>query len=603
MRQREHGTSSDDHGELATTDESRTGHQHSTQHAHYADPDRTHCHSQSFSQQLIRIAPATALCALLAASIPSAMAQNGCISLAGSTACPAFSSASISTDSSIVGLFPFLSNVQNVSSFDSGIAAYIDGDFTQLRYQQLIGCTNVDRGNTSDFYARYTTSVLCNAIIQNSIDACGLSGTATRPLCADSCADYAQSEQRIAASNICGTAGPNALTQIRADFTNCALPANSITGACIQAVDNQPNDCGFTENLSGLCSYCSASSPNATDSCCVFSKTTERCEGVQLPVIASASLAPVTVTLTPGVVATSSSGAGSGHHNGLTGGQIAGIVVGSVLGAILLLGLIIGGCLLFKRRRDNSPVSSVFNQPSPARRQQEMDYNDGTGDYHGNGMAVLGGGRVARMSALESAGHNHHYAMGRYSKDISEEEATPDSRLAPPPRKRSGSLSSGSQLGIVGAGAQDTSPSSGGEFTSPESNGRSEQLAFFKDYYSQDEIHPGDLVSTLWAYEPRAGDEFQLERGDMIKVIGIWDDGWATGVRVRQRAEDWRTSGNIQRDSGLSTAPGSRDQTPGEEGEVKAFPLVCVCLPAHWKKTIEGDSTEGSGPAVFPERG
>jgi hypothetical protein len=28
------------------------------------------------------------------------------------------------------------------------------------------------------------------------------------------------------------------------------------------------------------------------------------------------------------------------------------------------------------------------------------------------------------------------------------------------------------------------------------------------------------------------------------------------------------------------------------EGEVKAFPLVCVCLPQHWRKTIEGESTE-----------
>ncbi|KAI5363315.1 Putative SH3-like domain superfamily protein [Septoria linicola] len=534
------------------------------------------------------------------------MAQNGCIPLADSTACRAFGTASISTGSDLVGLFPFLSNVSDASSFDTGIAAYIAGDFTQLRYEQLIGCDNVQLDNTTDFYARYTTSVLCNAIIQNSIEPCGLSGSATRPLCADSCAEYAQSEQQIAASNICGTAGDNALTQIRADFTNCALPANSITGSCIKGVENQPNDCGFTENLSGLCSYCSASSPNSTDSCCVFSNTDNRCEGVQLPVIAAESLAPVTLTVsataTPGAA---TSGASSDNSNdGLSGGQIAGIVVGSILGALFLLGLIVVGCLLFKRRRDSSPVSSVFNQPAPARRQQEMEYHDGTRDYQERaGPAVLPGGRVARMSALESSGNSEYlYGMGRYSKDISAEENTPDSRLAPPP-KRSGSVSSGSQLGVDGAALQDTSPSSGGDFTSPESHGQSEQLNFFKDYYSQDEIRAGDLVSTLWAYEPRAGDEFQLERGDMIKVIGIWDDGWATGVRVRQRAEDWRDDDKVQRDSGLSTAPASRDQDAAEDGEVKAFPLVCVCLPAHWRKTIEGDSTEGSGPGVFPERG
>jgi hypothetical protein len=150
----------------------------------------------------------------------------------------------------------------------------------------------------------------------------------------------------------------------------------------------------------------------------------------------------------------------------------------------------------------------------------------------------------------------------------------------------------------AGAGAgvvQDSSPSSNEIDTSPDSHGQSEQLGFFKDYYSQDEIHTGDLVSTLWAYDPRAADEFHLERGDMIKVLGIWDDGWATGVRVRQRADDWRDESKVQRDSGMSNGS-SRPPDTADEGEVKAFPLVCVCLPQHWRKTIEGESTEASDP-------
>jgi hypothetical protein len=44
----------------------------------------------------------TALLSVLAAASPVAMAEN-CISLSGSTECPAFSSASISTDSTLVG--------------------------------------------------------------------------------------------------------------------------------------------------------------------------------------------------------------------------------------------------------------------------------------------------------------------------------------------------------------------------------------------------------------------------------------------------------------------------------------------------------------------
>jgi hypothetical protein len=83
-----------------------------------------------------RTATNAALCALIASSLPSAMAAS-CISLSGSTACPGFNQSSISTDSTLVGLFPFLSNVTDVSSFDDSIATYISGDFTQLRYEVL----------------------------------------------------------------------------------------------------------------------------------------------------------------------------------------------------------------------------------------------------------------------------------------------------------------------------------------------------------------------------------------------------------------------------------------------------------------------------------
>jgi hypothetical protein len=123
---------------------------------------------------------------------------------------------------------------------------------------------------------------------------------------------------------------------------------------------------------------------------------------------------------------------------------------------------------------------------------------------------------------------------------------------------------------------------------------QSEQLPFFKDYYSQDEIHPGDKVATLWAYQPRAADEFLLDRGDMLKVVGIWDDGWATGVMLDEKAEDWDAKRNAQRDSGVSNGSARRESPPAS-GEIKAFPLVCVCLPEHWRKTIEGDGSTESG--------
>lgn len=234
------------------------------------------------------------------------------------------------------------------------------------------------------------------------------------------------------------------------------------------------------------------------------------------------------------------------------------------------------------------------------------------------GYEVLPGGRIARMSALEghsgdSPSHTNlgnaaaaGIISGRISsrrgdaQSSSDEFESPEYEhragvLRPPPvaLRRGGSLSSGSALG----GDDPQSPSSAG-MSSPQgmASQQSEQLPFFKDYYSQDDIHPGDRIAVLWAYQPRAADEFALERGDMLKVVGIWDDGWATGVLLDERAEEWEARKQAQRDSGVSNTSGRRDDTsPAASGEIKAFPLVCVCLPEHWKKTIDGEGSTETG--------
>jgi hypothetical protein len=96
--------------------------------------------------------------ALLAAAAPAAMAQN-CISLAGSTACPAFNASSISTSTNITGLLyvlrlpsvfttwqkanilcsPFLKYVSDRDSFDAQIWRYVSSDYAQQKYVGRLG--------------------------------------------------------------------------------------------------------------------------------------------------------------------------------------------------------------------------------------------------------------------------------------------------------------------------------------------------------------------------------------------------------------------------------------------------------------------------------
>ncbi len=477
----------------------------------------------------------------------------------------------------------------------------------KTRYQQLLGCNNVNLTNTTNFYARYTTSVICNSIVQNSIKPCSLSSSQSSPLCAESCvsicpstktrfthryqAQQATSEEGIAVnSQLCGSPRQNFVGQIRADFTNCALPSDSLSSGCITGEENEPNDCGFSTNLQGLCGYCATSSPNATDSCCVGANVTSRCPGVTLP--STTSLPPFLPSSTSNSTASPSSGAS--HSSGLSGGQIAGIVVGSLLGALLLIALLLFCCMCLRRRRRGSQAS-IFNQPTPQRKSgSPMTFAPPPArqslppDY-----GPQAGGRVARMSALEgsssdspsygatavAAGIGGHRRYGDTSESEAFNDTTPESR----PRqvqvaagKRNGSLSSQSALGALD---DYSSPNTEGQISSPEgvASGQSEQLPFFKDYYSQDEIHPNDRVSVLWAYQPRAGDEFELERGDMLKVVGIWDDGWATGVRINERADEYDPKRKVHRDSGVSNSSGRRGDSP-PSGELKAFPVSRLCL-------------------------
>jgi hypothetical protein len=182
------------------------------------------------------------------------------------------------------------------------------------------------------------------------------------------------------------------------------------------------------------------------------------------------------------------------------------------------------------------------------------------------------GARVHQMTALEGASSNGDHgspiAGGGYGS--SGYDDTPESQ-------RSG-------LGVAAVGKrggslrdQHSSPGSAEEYSSPEglASGQSEQMSHFKDYYSQDDIRPNATVAVLWAYQPRANDEWELERGDMLKVVGIWDDGWATGVKIRERAEEWEARRQGNRDSGVSNGSSRRPQStePVADGEIKAFPV------------------------------
>lgn len=462
----------------------------------------------------------------------------------------------------------------------------------------------------------------------------------------------------MSSPDLCGVSGSRALDLIRADFVTCSLPPESLDSNCITGPKNEGMNCGFQASLVGLCSYCAASSPNSTDTCCINARAESRCVGVHLPT--TTQLDPVFPTAT----VTAAPESPDRKHKGLSNGAIAGIVVGSVLAALafLLLALL---CLRRRRQYSKQASRQSLNRPSPSRGGTGIMTSPGRSfvpsSSRGAPSEAIPAARVTGFAALQdengdesdsirlptatasahgnrasrrqSTSHNTP-ASGNFIHQlapafIDDKEIVPSSPISSSsttttPRSRiinnSGEFIHPGGLTLAGGAFQSVSRSLGtgglsSDQSSPEgaASGQSEQLQVFYDYYSQEEIVPGSLVSTLWAYQPRANDEFELERGMMLRIVGIWDDGWATGVRVSQRAEDWDAVHRENRDSGVSngnrasqkteresTPPAgsisSPDTTPGSvtDGEIKAFPLVCVCLPQHWRKTIDGGDSSAA---------
>jgi hypothetical protein len=93
-----------------------------------------------------------------------------------------------------------------------------------------------------------------------------------------------------------------------------------------------------------------------------------------------------------------------------------------------------------------------------------------------------------------------------------------------------------------------------------------------------------------------------LERGDVVRIENLYDDGWGLGRKLKTKIWDLPEERSTERDSGIGTSHrasssttyrGSSEGRPetsdkgkekeiAENGSVKAFPMVCVCHRDAW---------------------
>ncbi|KAI8329768.1 hypothetical protein EDC96DRAFT_529105 [Choanephora cucurbitarum] len=188
-----------------------------------------------------------------------------CFSLSGSTACPAFQSFYISIAGN-QNRYPFLTNITDIQSFDSALTRYVHSSDL---YLASLGCNyNKAIGSASIPYARYSLSLMCATLIQDSVSSlpCNYQHNLNPPpLCQSTCFEYVASVDSITSNNL--NMCPNQLEQA-ALMPNLNSSCEYWTGLngtsynCIIGLANEP-ECGFADHQAA-CAYCHST----TDSCC-----------------------------------------------------------------------------------------------------------------------------------------------------------------------------------------------------------------------------------------------------------------------------------------------------------------------------------------------
>ncbi|OLL26121.1 hypothetical protein NEOLI_000627 [Neolecta irregularis DAH-3] len=517
---------------------------------------------------------------------------TGCIQLLDSKLCPSFNNFYISTSASSV--FPFMNYISSVKDFDMGLQEYIKQDYVRTKYIDVMHCENIDLVNTTELYARFTTTVLCSAIVAESRGTC--SSGEPPVVCAETCGEFAQSEYSILFTpQLCNGTYNNRADLLRSDFTICSNPSGSLDpNLCVEGLANERNNCGYGTNLVQLCEFCN--SPSNASSICCSNSDLSTCKHINLPV---SPTIPASLLPTPGSVAPMASSTIHGD-TGLSPARIA--VAFALIFAIF-------------RRRLNV-TGNAFNQNyPPSSRRQKMKQNIPPSQLY----ATPPGG-VARLSALRQPDDDEEEFALRSTQpplpskqeqmrtreisgpegSISTSSMTPTSisKSLKPPLRANEKRSSGSSGLVPMTVLTSSSPNSGPpvsqhpSYTETISNSEgdmAESMNEYSDHYSSKIITPGSFAAALWTYEPKMADEMALERGDLVKIVAVWNDGWATGIKTSRKIWHQDVVDREVRES-ASTMHSATPLLHGEEetfvSEIKAFPLVCVCHKSAWSEII-----------------
>ncbi|CAO3594391.1 unnamed protein product [Absidia cylindrospora] len=192
-----------------------------------------------------------------------------CLSLRESSACPAFHQFYVSTG--VVDRYPFLpSNITTIQELDAGLFLYVN---STSDYLLPLGCLSTNYSPTTP-YARYALTKMCARLIQNEEDSlpCNTEhNIVPPPLCQSTCMDWVNSvttitsEPRVCSDNSQRTA---ALANYTSQCLNWHGYNASMDDNCISGFANEPDSCGFRDDINKACQFCQNTTNAASTNCC-----------------------------------------------------------------------------------------------------------------------------------------------------------------------------------------------------------------------------------------------------------------------------------------------------------------------------------------------
>ncbi|KAI8071206.1 hypothetical protein BC940DRAFT_234677, partial [Gongronella butleri] len=168
--------------------------------------------------------------------------DSSCLSLQGSTACPAFAHYYVGLDALQRFNLVNSTGLPAISALDEALQQYVH---SQNDYAVILGCN----GSSTPPYARYALSRICTALIQETTTSLPCNYNHSQqpmPLCSDTCSAWVQSVANI---TIDTTVCPNQQNRNQS-LATLATTCSSWDGYdgtapnCISGSVNEPSNCG-----------------------------------------------------------------------------------------------------------------------------------------------------------------------------------------------------------------------------------------------------------------------------------------------------------------------------------------------------------------------